>query len=56
MIILKGKDLIRVYYKNNATDNTCGVFFGRLNKIKSSQKALDKISINIVINFVFKEG
>lgn len=55
MIILKGKDLISVY-KNNAAGKKCGGFLGRLNKIKSSLKALDKISVNIVINFVFKEG
>lgn len=56
MVILKGKYLIRVYYKNNAIDKKCGGFFGRLNKIKTNQKAFDKMSISIVINFVFKEG
>lgn len=45
----------RVHYTTNAIDKKCGGFFGRQNKIKSSQKVLDKISINIVINFVFEE-
>lgn len=55
LVILKWKYLKRVHYKTNAMERKRGGFFGRQNKIKASQKVLDKISINIVINFVFKE-